>query len=133
MELQRFRNELTLPSGVYLSVRAEEIYLYGEAPIEWLNLNDARIRQLAADGRLTTSALSASYESVSDVLRANFAKDELQGVHMSSSPQEDMTTLQLGGTVKPGSLGLMSALFAGSRWVTVTAVQREAESSSSQP
>jgi len=133
MELQRFRNELTLPSGVYLSVRGGEIYLYGEAPIEWLNLNDARIRQLAADGRLTTSALSASYESVSDVLRANFAKDDLEGVNMSSSAQEDMTTLQLGGTVKPGSLGLMSALFAGSRWVTVTAVQREVEGSTLQP
>jgi OOP family OmpA-OmpF porin len=66
MALQRFRNELTLPSGVYLSVRNGVIFLYGEAPIGWLNTNDARIRQLAADNRLTISALSASPESVSD-------------------------------------------------------------------
>ncbi len=121
MELQRFRNELTLPSGVYLSVRDGVIYLYGEAPIQWLNLNDARIRQLAADGRLTISALSASFESVSDLLRASFVREDLKGIRMSSSERGDLTVLQIGGNLESSKLALMSALFAGSRWVMVTA------------
>lgn len=121
MELQRFRTELTLPAGVYLSVRDGVIYLYGEAPILWLNENDARIRQLAADGRLTISALSASYESVSDLLRASFEKEDLKGISMSSLARGDLTMLQIGGSLEASKLALMSALFAGSRWVVVTA------------
>jgi len=72
MELQRFENEFALPSGVYLAVREGVIYLYGEAPIQWLNSNGARIRQLSADGRLVISALSASQASVEALLRSNF-------------------------------------------------------------
>jgi len=103
MELQRFRNELTLPAGVYLSVRDEKIYLYGEAPITWLSENDSRIRQLAADGRLTISALSASFESVSDLL----------------------TIVQIGGSLSPKNLTFISTLFAGNRWVSVIANRAE--------
>lgn len=123
MELQRFRNEWVLPVGVYLSVREGAIYLYGEAPIEWLHANNARIRQLAADGRLTISALSASYESVSDLLRIRFAKGGLQGIRMSSVASDDQTILQIGGSLKAGKLALLNALFAGDRWVSVTAKQ----------
>lgn len=121
MELQRFRNELTLPAGVYLSVRNDAIYLYGEAPIRWLNENDARIRQLAADGRLTISALSASYESVSDLLRNSFEREDLKGIRMSSIARGNLTMLQIGGNLEASKLALMNALFAGSRWVRVTA------------
>jgi len=124
MELQRFRNELTLPSGVYLSVRGGAIYLYGEAPIQWLNANDARIRQLAADGRLTISALSASFESVSDLLRASFAKPDIRGIRMFSSARDELTVVQIGGTLEASKLALLSALFAGNRWVMITAKQR---------
>ncbi len=123
MELQRFRNELSLPSGVYLSLRNNKIYLYGEAPIQWLNSNTARIRQLAADGRITISALSASYESVSDLLRANFGEQALKGIRMLSVARDNQTVLEIGGTLGADSLALMSALFAGNHWVVVTAKQ----------
>jgi hypothetical protein len=125
MELQRFRSELTLPRGVYLSVRNEMIYLYGEAPIQWLNSNDARIRQLAADSRLSISELSASFESVSDLLRTSFAKSDLQGMRMTSAARGELTMLEIGGTFEASKLALMSALFAGSRWVMVTARESE--------
>ncbi len=123
MELQRFRDELTLPSGVYLSARDGEVYLYGEAPIDWLNDNDVRIRQLSADRRLTISRLSASLESVSDLLRANFKSQELRGVRMSSVARDELTVLQIGGVLESNKLALLKALFAGSHWVDVTAKQ----------
>lgn len=124
MELQRFRNELTLPRGVYLSVRNDVIYLYGEAPILWLNSNDARIRQLAADRRLTISELSASLESVSDLLRTSFSKSDLKGMRMTSNARGELIVLEIGGTFEASKLALMSALFAGNRWVMVTAKER---------
>ncbi len=133
MELQRFRNELTLPSGVYLSVRDGKIYLYGEAPIAWLSENDSRIRQLAADGRLTISALSASFESVSDLLRASFSEDDLRTIRMSSAARADATTVQIGGSLSAENLTLISALFAGNRWVAVTAKQAEENNQSADP
>lgn len=123
MELQRFRDELTLPSGVYLSAREGEVYLYGEAPIEWLSTNEVRIRQLAADRRLTISRLSASYESVSEVLRTNFNSQDLVGVRMSSVARDELTVVQVGGVLDPSNLALLKALFAGSHWVDVTATQ----------
>lgn len=123
MELQRFRDELTLPSGVYLSTRDGEVYLYGEAPIEWLSSNDVRIRQLAADRRLTISRLSASYESVSGLLRANFNAQDLRGVRMSSVARDELTVVQIGGILESSKLALLKALFAGSHWVDVTAKQ----------
>jgi hypothetical protein len=121
MELQRFRNELILPAGVYLSVRDSVIHLYGEAPIKWLNANDARIRQLAADNRLTIMGLSASLESVSDLLRSNFAIQDLNRIRMSSNTRDNLLAVEVGGTFEPDTLALVSALFAGSRWVVVTA------------
>ncbi len=125
MELQRFRNELTLPAGVYLSVRDDKIYLYGEAPITWLTQNDSRVRQLAADGRLTISALSASFESVSDVLRANFSEADLRSIRMSSAARADATIVQIGGSLSAKNLAFVSALFAGNRWVSVIAKRTE--------
>jgi len=121
MELQRFRNELTLPPGVYLSVRDGKIYLYGEAPITWLNDNNSRIRQLAADGRLTISALSASFESVSDLLRASFSANDLARIGMSSAARSDATIVQIDGFLSSENLNFINALFAGSPWVSVAA------------
>jgi len=123
MELQRFREEMDLPRGVYLSSRNGRVYLYGEAPIVWLSDNDARIRQLFADRRLDISNLSASFESVSDLLRINFSRDDLKQVRMSSKVEDDLTVVQISGALEAGKLALMRALFAGSNWVNVTARQ----------
>ena len=124
MELQRFKQELDLPSGVYLSSNrgGNVVWLYGEAPIRWLNENDARIRQLAADRRLDISELSASFESVSDLLRANFSAADLPKIRMTSVAGDEQTLVSISGSLQSGKLALLKALFAGSHWVAVTAV-----------
>lgn len=124
MELQRFREEMALPRGVYLSSRNGRVFLYGEAPILWLANNDARIRQLYADRRLDISSLSASFESVSDLLRDNFGRSDLSRIRMSSLVRDELTVVQITGELDADKLALLSALFAGSRWVVVTARQR---------
>lgn len=121
MELQRFKNELDLPTGVYLGVRENIIFLYGEAPLRWLMTNDVRLRQLAADRRLNISSLSASFESVSDLLRANFSGSELSFIKMSSIVRDEATLVQIGGRMVSGKLALLKAIFAANNWVNVTA------------
>lgn len=121
MELQRFKKELELPRGVYLGVRDSRIFLYGEAPIFWLINNDVRLRQLSADRRLDISTLSASFESVSDLLRRNFSGAELSGIKMSSVVGEFSTAVQIGGQMEASKLALLKAIFAANNWVNVTA------------
>jgi hypothetical protein len=123
MELQRFGNELRLPSGVSLAARDGLIFLYGEAPMQWLNSNDARILQLAADNRLTISELSVSRDSVLDLLNTRFISKDLKDMLMSSAARGELTVIEIGGTFEASKLALVSALFAGNRWVVVTAKQ----------
>ncbi|MFT5572479.1 MAG: hypothetical protein ACI9FR_001402 [Cryomorphaceae bacterium] len=119
MELQRFKSELDLPSGVDLGSRNETVFLYGESPIIWLLENDVRLRQLAADGRLDIGSLSASFETVSDLLRANFDASALANVRMSTVAREEGTRVQIGGLMREDHLALLNALFAGNHWVDV--------------
>lgn len=121
MELQRFNKELDLPDNVYLSERGEKIYLYGEAPIAWLDDNDNRIKQLAADRRIIISKLSASIESVSEMIRQVLLEDEWMKVKMSSIVQEDQTSLVISGDLSRQSLTVLRALFVGNSWVRVDA------------
>lgn len=121
MELQRFANEFSLPEGVYLSKRDESIFLYGEATINWLIENNARVRQLSTDGRLNISSLTASFESVSEILRENFTADELTGIRMSSIAGDEFTSLIVGGKMPADKLALLRAIFAGNSWVEVSA------------
>jgi len=121
MELQRFKNELDLPAGVYLGIRDDRIFLYGEAPVLWLIDNDVRLRQLSADRRLNISTLSASFESVSDVLRRNFSSSELSRIRMSSVVGDELTSVQIGGFMPANKLALLKAIFAANNWVSVTA------------
>jgi len=123
MELQRFENEFSLPEGVYLSKRDKQVYLYGEASIAWLGANDARVRQLSADGRLNISNLSASFESVSEVLSANFSAEELAAISMSSFVNDELTSVSIGGRMSASKIALLKAIFAGSPWVNVSASQ----------
>jgi len=124
MELQRFRQELVLPESVHLGVRGDKVYLHGKAPLLWLAENDVRIRQLSADRRLDITQLSASYESVSDILRANFMPRDLQGLRMSSIAVDQQEIVQIDGKLDASTLALLKAFFAGSHWVSVAATQR---------
>ena len=119
MELQRFNNELELPEGVYLSEREDKIYLYGEAPITWLDINETRIRQLAADRRIVIYELSASIESVSDVIRQLVTREDWINVKMSSVAFEGQTTLVIDGNLSQNSLTTLRAVFSGNSWVRV--------------
>jgi len=97
MELQRFKNEMDLPPGVYLGVREGRIFLYGEAPVVWLIDNDVRLRQLSADRRLNS------------------------GIRMSSVVGDELTSVEIGGLMNANKLALLQAIFAANNWVTVTA------------
>lgn len=127
MELQRLRQELVLPGSVHLGVRGDKVFLHGKAPLLWLAENDVRIRQLSADRRLDISQLSASFESVSDILRANFKPQDLQGLNMSSLVIDQQDVVQISGRLEASKLALLKAFFAGSHWVTVDATQRETQ------
>ncbi|GAA6137193.1 hypothetical protein NBRC116583_09400 [Arenicella sp. 4NH20-0111] len=124
MELQRFRTELSLPRGVYLSVRNNKIELYGKSPLRWLLENDVRIRQLAADRRLSIAELSPSLVSVSDILISSFPRDILRTLSMSEVVRDERTVLEIGGQMDAVNLALLQAMFAGNRWVMVTASAR---------
>lgn len=121
MELQRFQAELELPSGVYLGSREQRVFLYGESGIDWLNENDIRLRQLSVDGRLDISALSATFESVSDLLNDNFNSQDLAQIKMAAVTVGDRTVLQIGGGLDMEHLPLMNSLFVGNYWVDVVA------------
>ena len=121
MELQRFNKELDLPESVYLSERNEKIYLYGKAPIAWLEVNDTRIRQLAADGRMVISDLGASIESVSEMVRQVLPENEWKGLKMTTIAQDKHTIVLIGGSLRQQSANVLRALFAGSHWVRIGA------------
>lgn len=120
MEMQRFESQLEFPDGVYLGAKDNTIFLYGESPVSWLLENDARLRQLSADGRMNIASLSASFESVSDVLRSNFNPLDLAQISMSSLAMDDLTVVRIGGEMPGQQLGLLNALFAGNHWVIVS-------------
>ncbi len=130
MELQRFTEELELPSGVYLSEREGSIYLYGEAPFLWLQHNNNRIRQLAADRRLNISQLSPSYESVSDLLEQSFSKEDLARLKMSSLVVDEQSVLVVGGQLDIQSLTILQVMFANSDWVRLNVQPRPLKSES---
>ena len=121
MELQRFNEELSLPESVYLSERDDKIYLYGEAPISWLDAHDTRIRQLAADRRLIISELSASIESVSNRVQQVLTKNDWNNVKMRSTTIEGQRKLVISGELSQQSLIVLQALFAKSGWVSIDA------------
>lgn len=121
MEIQRFRNELDLAEGVQLAVVNDVIQLYGEAPLKWLVDNDARIRQLAADRRLSIHRLSASQRSVKNMLRASFPGANFDNLTMTKIESEFQTTVVIDGQMSSSVLALVQAIFAGNQWVNVKA------------
>ena len=120
MELQRFKSELNLPQGVALGVQDGKIFLYGESPIAWLNENDVRLRQLAADGRLGIGSLSASIKSVSDLLASRFDPDTRSDLSMSTVTRDDLSVVQIGGFMNAQPLALLNVIFASNHWVDVS-------------
>jgi len=119
MELQRFGDELALPSGVQLEIRENKIHLHGEAPVQWLLDNDARIGQLSADKRLDITQISPSLESVSDILRANFEPSDIKKFQMNNLPKDGRTVLQISADVSAQKFSLLANLFARNNWVDV--------------
>lgn len=130
MELQRFDKELDLPESVYLSERDDKIYLYGKAPIDWLEANDTRIRQLAVDRRIVITDLSASIESVSEMIRQVIPAEEWEKLKINTIALDLQTTIEIGGDLRRQSINVLRALFAGSNWVKVDAPVESAQSAS---
>lgn len=120
MELQRFNREFVLPDGVEFTEVDNRIRLSGEGTIDWLHSNDLRIRQLAADGRIDISGLSASLSSISDLLGKEFSETELSGVSSTIiADQNNQDLVQLFGRMSPASLNKLKSIFSSSYWVEV--------------
>ncbi len=121
MEVQRFNNELQLPKGVRLSVENGVIELIGEAPLKWLFDNDARLRQLAADRRLSIQKLSASVDSVLRMLKVSFPNADLDDVNARLIKSELDTVVQISGQIDAKNLPLIKTLLASNDWVSISA------------
>ena len=120
MELQRFNAEFVLPEGLEFNDVDGKIKLSGETSITWLKDNDLRIRQLAADGRLDVSGLSASLSSVSQLLGQEFSEDQLTNVSSSIiSNENNQDVVQLFGRMNKESLDRLKSIFSNSYWVEV--------------
>jgi len=120
MELQRFNREFVLPDGVEFTEVNGKIRLSGEGSIDWLQSNDLRIRQLAADGRLDISGLFASLRSVSALLSKEFTEAELSEVSSTIiADQNNQDLVQLFGRMPPEALNKLKAIFSSSYWVEV--------------
>lgn len=121
MELQRFNREFVLPDGVEFAVVNGKIRLSGEGSIDWLQANDLRIRQLAADGRLDISGLFASLDSIAVLLSKEFSESELAGVSSTIiADQNNQDLVQLFGRMPSTSLNKLKSIFSNSYWVEVT-------------
>lgn len=129
MELQRFEDELTLPNGVSLNIRENKIHINGEAPIKWLVDNDIRLRQLSADKRLDISGLSASSDSVHDMLQERFQPNSLSNLQLTKSIAGDKTVLRVAGSVSAKKLVVLKSMFEHVFWVDVVARTQEDDAS----
>ncbi len=123
MEIQRFEDELNLPSGVSLSEINGEIHLAGYAPIKWLLKNDLRIRQLAADRRLSIVALSASSASVTEMLNVFFKPQALQKLSWSVVKTSRAREVVIQGQMKAADLAIMKGLFANNNWIKIAVTE----------
>lgn len=119
MELQRFRDEFRLPKGVNLAAINNVVHLSGKAPINWLNTNHIRIRQLTADSRLNTSELSASTSSVDALLRSFLSDSELRDVVVATVDGNESQVTRIKGFLPAQKVMLVNALFANNIWVDV--------------
>jgi len=113
------RDDLVLDTIPFRSLEAS-MELSGETSITWLKDNDLRIRQLAADGRLDVSGLSASLSSVSQLLGQEFSEDQLTNVSSSIiSNESNQDVVQLFGRMNKESLDRLKSIFSNSYWVEV--------------
>ncbi len=127
MEMQRFRNELDLPTGVELLVQDGEIQLRGRAPLTWLNSKGSRLRQLAADRRLSVKPLAATRSSVSTLLKTSLPYDAVKDLRLSHVQDKVQTTVVISGSTDLPTLTLLRSLFAANDWVDVTAIPKGAQ------
>lgn len=122
MELQRFKKEFELPSGIRLEKRNGAVYLIGQAPIQWLLKNDTRLRQLQADKRLNLSALSASKASILALLRANFSASTMQSITVLNVDYGNLAVVEVDDRVNREQMTVLNVMFAGNIWVDIRAV-----------
>jgi len=121
MELQRFKSEFQLPSGLQFGGGDGRITLSGEAPFSWLQENELRLRQLSADHRLDISALSASLRSVNAFLIENFDRSVVLNMSSNIIALNDRTVVKLSGRLSEGASSRLSELFFNNYWVDVGA------------
>ncbi len=124
MELLRFQNELDLPPSLQLIEVDGVAALRGRAPIRWLNQKNVRLRQLAADKRLSIQELSAQPSSIRRLLSRSFAPTILDEIEMITVVEDERSTVQLNGRLEEKDLLLLRAIFTNSEWVEVTALPR---------
>lgn len=126
MELQRFQEEFLLPRGVNLAQINGLVHLSGKAPINWLNSNDIRIRQLAADNRLNISELTASPVSVEALLAKFLSSTELSSLKIFTVDGVSAKVSLIQGELPASKVALVNALFASNVWVEVAVLPSKA-------
>jgi len=126
MELQRFNKEFDLPTGVALGIDEERVFLYGEAPIEWLLKSAAKLELLASDNRLDISTLSASESSIIEFLKMNFSQNEILSINTKPLFTETGNVVQINGRLDKSQVLLLKTLFLTNRWVDVLVSEVEA-------
>lgn len=120
MELQRFDKEFSLPGEITFVVEDNKIQMLGQPSIGWLNSHDLRIRQLAADGRLGITGLSASTDSVDVLIKTEFDKSELSQISSTITVgTNNQDVVQLYGRMPARSLNRLKALFLNNYWVDI--------------
>ena len=121
MELQRFKQEFDLPKEVSFGQSDQKVTLSGEASIEWLQSNDIRLRQLAADGRLDISNLVVSRDSIDSVLKENFSTADLKGIEFSIvlDAQSKRNVAYISGRMLIKHIEQLNSLFLNSNWVEI--------------
>lgn len=119
MELQRFREEFLLPKGVNLAAINNAVHLSGRAPVTWLNANDIRIRQLAADSRLNISELTASPMSVKASLAKILTTEQLASLSIFIVDGNFSKITLIDGVLPADKLALVRVLFAHNEWVDI--------------
>lgn len=88
IEIQRLKNELSIPDGLTMELRDGSLVLEGHAEIDWLLENDIHLRHLASSHRIDATALYASFSS----LRSYYESQGKQLVELGDDVLEISTT-----------------------------------------
>ena len=122
MELARFTNEFSLPTGVSLYKKDGKIYLEGDAPYEWLKSNQTRILNLASDKRLNISRLAADEQSVRAAINARYDSVRINSMTSSIKTEHSkMGVVNIELEVSSKEFASLVSSFSGIPWVKIEA------------